>query len=161
MISGLRSKSTEQKQGFLQFSQKLDYGLFLLIELARIQISKKHDEPVSLRTIAEENKMSFFFMQKVAFELRKSGIISADRGKNGGYVLAKPSSEVTLKDIVEVLEGPVTVMHCLASEIHSTCERQPRCTMRHGLSTVNQAIINIFSQTTLNHLLHPTWKQAV
>lgn len=153
MISGLSTKTGEQKHGFLQFSQKLDYGLFLLIELA----SKKGSDPLSVRIFAEENGMSFFFMQKVAFELRKAGLIHADRGKNGGYALAKPAAEITLKEIIEVLEGPVSVMHCLVSET-SSCSRQPRCQMRHGLGTVNQAIVNIFTQTTLNHLLQSSWK---
>jgi Rrf2 family protein len=154
MISGLQPKTREQKHGFLQFSKKLDYGLFLLIELAR----KTGKYPLSLQKVAQENGMSFFFLQKVAFELRKSGIVESNRGKNGGYILAKPASVITLKDIVEVLEGPVNVMHCLMTE-NSNCMRQPRCQMRHGLGAVNQAILNIFTQTTLDHLLQPTWKQ--
>ncbi len=154
MISGLQPKTREQKHGFLQFSKKLDYGLFLLIELSK----KAGQEPLSLQKVAQENDMSFFFLQKVAFELRKSGIVASNRGKNGGYVLAKPAAVITLKEIVEVLEGPVNVMHCLMTE-NSNCMRQTRCRMRHGLGAVNQAILNIFTQTTLDHLLQPTWKQ--
>jgi len=162
MISGLAPKisgqKTEQKHGFLQFSQKTDYGLFLLMELAKNQVQKNQlskvtgAEPLSLRNFAEKNGMSFFFMQKVAFELRKAGLVTADRGKNGGYVLAKSADEITLKEIIEVLEGPVSVMHCLGSETLMTCSRQPTCQMRHGLGTVNKAIVNIFTQTTLSHL---------
>lgn len=159
MISGSNSTG----HGFLQFSQKLDYGLFLLIELAKIQILDSFsDEPVSLRKIAEENGMSFFFMQKAAFELRKAGLIHADRGKNGGYVLAQSASDITLKKIVEVLEGPVSVMHCLfPAAVTPSCSRQTKCRMRHGLGTVNEAIVSIFTQTTLNHLLYPQWKPTV
>lgn len=156
MISGLQPKIREQKHGFLQFSKKLDYGLFLLIELAL----KTGDEPLSLQTVAQENGMSFFFLQKVAFDLRKGALVNSNRGKKGGYVLAKPASDITLKEIVEVLEGPVNVMHCLMTE-NSNCFRQTRCQMRHGLGAVNQAILNIFTQTTLNHLLQPTWKKPV
>ncbi len=163
MISGLSPQLSDQKHGFLQFSQKLDYGLFLLIELARKQQSGgQQAEPLSLRSVAEDHGMSFFFMQKAAFELRKSGLIDATRGKNGGYVLARDAAEITLKEIIEILEGPVTVMHCLSAQaLNSLCSRQPRCQMRHGLGTVNQAIVNIFTQTTLHHLLQPQWKQAV
>lgn len=158
MISGLRPKSPEARHGFLQFSQKLDYGLFLLMELAK----RDDKEPLSLRKFAEEHGMSFFFMQKAAFELRKAGIIQADRGKNGGYVLAKAADKLSLKQIVEVLEGPLSVMHCLVTEAAaSNCSRQSRCQVRHGLGSVNMAIVNIFAQTTLAHLLHPSWKPAV
>jgi Rrf2 family protein len=151
MVSDLTAKIGEPKHGFLQFSQKLDYGLFLLIELAR----KKGADPLSLRKVAEEHGMSFFFMQKVAFELRKAGLVRADRGKNGGYVLAKPAAEISLKQIVETLEGPVTVMQCLVPAAASaSCARRTRCRMRHGLGTVNLAIVNIFTKTTLDHLLN-------
>ncbi len=162
MILGLSPQLSEQKHGFLQFSQKLDYGLFLLIELAKKQLPGGfRTAPLSLRSISEDHGMSFFFMQKAAFELRKAGLVASERGKNGGYVLAKPATEITLKEIVEILEGPVTVMHCLAAQaLSSSCSRKPRCQMRHGLGTVNQAIVNIFTQTTLHHLLQPQWKQA-
>lgn len=155
MVSGLKAKTGEQKHGFLQFSQKLDYGLFLLIELAK----RQNTEPLSLRTVTEEHAMSFFFMQKVAFELRKAGIINADRGKNGGYVLAKPAADVTLKHIIEILEGPVSVVNCLVPQMPSSCSRQTKCQMRHGLGSVNQAIVDIFTKTTLLHLLNPVWNQ--
>lgn len=158
MISGVSSKNSEQKHGFLQFSQKLDYGLFLLTELAK----RTDQEPVSLRTVAQEHQMSFFFLQKVAFDLRKAELIRADRGKNGGYVLVKKAENITLKEIIEVLEGPVSVMHCLIAENlqHSQCSRSSKCHMRRGLSAVNQAVVNIFQQTTLLHLLQQTWNQA-
>lgn len=178
MISGLSPQTVEQKHGFLQFSQKLDYGLFLLIELAKRREGKPSvqnlqtngrvaavldkPEPLSLRKIAEDNGMSFFFMQKVAFELRKAGLVCADRGKKGGYSLARSTDAISLKEIIEVLEGPVSVMHCLfPAAITSSCSRQTRCQMRHGLGTVNEAVVNIFTQTTLHHLLYPQWKQAV
>lgn len=159
-VTKIRGNLPEQKHGFLQFSQKLDYGLFLLIELAKKQ---PNGLPLSLRTVTEENRMSFFFMQKVAFELRKAGLIAADRGKNGGYRLAKPSSQIALKAIIETLEGPITVMNCFiprtAEHSNAACSREPKCQMRHGLFAVNQAIVNIFTQTTLLHLLESPWKK--
>jgi len=160
MISGLVQQKSDQKQGFLQFSQKLDYGLFLLMELAKRQLQQnQHNKvmpraPMSLRGFAQKNGMSFFFLQKVAFLLRKAGLIHADRGKNGGYVLARTAAEISLKEVVETLEGPVTVVHCLSSQSADLCSRLPRCQMRHGLDNVNQAIVNIFTQTTLANLFH-------
>ena len=148
--------SQSPKTGFLQFSQKVDYGLFLLIELAR----NGSGEPVSLRVIAERSRMSFSFLQKVAFELRKADLISADRGKNGGYILKKDPKTVTLKEIIEALEGPIAVMSCFShQEGQPQCVRLGNCCMRQGLGYINQTIVNLFCQTTLHHLLFPTWKQ--
>ncbi len=146
------------RTGFLQFSQKTDYGLFLLIELA------KHDstEPLSLRTISEKNHMSFYFLQKIALDLRKAGLIISGRGKNGGYRLQKPANQMTLREIIEALEGPISLMHCLSHAANApTCVREGWCGMRSGLQMINQTIVNTFAQTTLDHLIKPTWKPAV
>jgi len=58
----------EQKHGFLQFSKKLDYGLFFLIELA----GQKSPQAVSLRKFCADHQIPFFFMQKVAMDRRKN-----------------------------------------------------------------------------------------
>ena len=156
MITGL-PQINQQKSSFMNFSQKADYGLFLLTELAK----HRSDEAVSLRTIAEEHQMSFLFLQKVAMDLRKAGIISADRGKDGGYRLDKSPETLTLKEILEIFEGPLAVMHCLVPHTTENCSRQSRCSMRHGLNRINDAIIQILGNTTLLSLLPSTWKPTV
>jgi|GEM_PF-393947 len=141
---------TATQPGLLHFSQKTDYGLFLLAELAR----SKTNEAFSLRTIAEQNLLSFSFLQKVAFELRRAGLLQADRGKNGGYHLAGSANEITLLKILEALEGPLTVMHCLTNE---NCVRSGKCHVRPGLQMVYSIIAQSFSQITLADLLSPSW----
>lgn len=144
--------------GFLQFSSKLDYGLFLMTELAR----HSDAEPLSLRQIAEKNLMSFFFLQKVALDLRRAGLIKSDRGKNGGYTLAKTAQEISMKDIIEALEGPLAIVHCLShgSEVQR-CVRESWCNMRGGLETVNQIIIKAITEAKLSDLFHKPWKQKI
>lgn len=135
------------KPGFFQFSHKIDYGLFLMSELA------KNDEIKSLRIIADYNKMSFFFLQKVAFDLRKGGLIQADRGKNGGYRLTKSPQKISLKEILEALEGPMAVMHCLNhGPDEQTCVRESNCNMRGGLNFINEIISNALAKTSLAKL---------
>ncbi len=146
------------KHGIFQLSQKVDYGLFLLIELAKAG-SK---EPLSLRNIAENNRMSFFFMQKVANDLRNASLITSTRGKLGGYVLAKSSRAITLKDILEALEGPVAVMHCLTHEVGTqSCVRENSCTVRPGLTAINQILLKALTKTTLENLITSSWKKTV
>jgi Rrf2 family protein len=143
------------KSGFLQFSQKVDYGLFLLVELARNSLKT----PLSLRVIAEKNHMSFFFLQKVAFRLRKNGLILSGRGKKGGYVLGKKPEYMTLQEILEALEGPLNLRQCLSHGLKGTaCVRESLCGMRGRLGLINLLVLDIFRQTTLHHFIHPLCK---
>lgn len=145
--------STSQA-GLLHFSQKTDYALFLLAELAKGKV----DGVRSLRLIADQNLLSFSFLQKVAFELRRAGLLQADRGKNGGYHLAKTTDEISLLEILEAVEGPLTVMRCL-NDAH--CVRAGNCHVRPGLQMVYLLIAQSFSNISLADLLSKSWKPQV
>ena len=81
----------------------------------------------------------------------------AGRGKNGGYMLAKAAAEITIRNVIEALEGTMALTSCLGHS--STCVREGWCTMRGGLSILNQKILETFEQTTLLNLLSTAWKQ--
>lgn len=145
-----------QKSGWLHLSRKIDSGLLLLVELAK----NASNETVSLRTIAENNGLSFFFLQKVAADLRKAKLVIAGRGKHGGYRLAKSATDITMQDILEAHEGPLSIMHCLDHE--NSCIREDWCNVRPGLNFINQTIINTLAATTLADFIKPTvsWKTS-
>ena len=129
----------------MQFSKKVDYGLFLLITLL-----KAENEIVSLRQIAEGNHISFYFLQKIALLLRRAGMIKSGRGKSGGYKLARPPQDITLKEIIEALEGPVSVVRCLPpSGCGFSCERENMCSAKSGLKYINDKLIDSLNETTL------------
>jgi Rrf2 family cysteine metabolism transcriptional repressor len=138
------------KSGWLQLSQKVDMGLILLVELAK-NVGRG---PVSLRHVADRNHVSFYFLQKVAADLRRSGIITSGRGKNGGYTLSRSPADISIKDVVEAHEGPLAVVRCLNHG--EQCSRSHRCLIKPGLHFMNQTIIGTLSKTTLSDFLHPS-----
>ena len=147
------------KQGLLHLSSKADYGFLLLMRLTKYgggdsgwyggtdSYGRK-----SLRSIAIQDKLSFFFLQKVAADLRKSGLIEACRGKKGGYALAKPANKISLKEIVESLDGPLAIMGCLGSDGIKACSRLDSCLVRPGFDIINKTIIDALSSKTLYDL---------
>lgn len=152
-------QGSQNKHGLFQLSHKVDYGLFLMMELAKKGVgaqkgAKTVAEPMSLRQVADEHQMSFFFLQKVANDLRNAELIKASRGKLGGYILAQETSKITLKNILEALEGPIAVMHCLTSAAESpSCVRENSCEVRPGLNSINQILLKALSETTLANIL--------
>jgi Rrf2 family protein len=143
----MNSKTVQQhgRTGFMQFSKKVDYGLFLLLTLL-----KGTGGITSLRRIADENHISFYFLQKIALQLREAGLIKSERGKLGGYRLKRPPEKITVKDVIEALEGPIAVTQCLPqSGCRQRCSRENFCSARYGLQYVNEKIINSLNEITL------------
>jgi Rrf2 family protein len=101
----------------LGISKKADYGLELMIHLA-----KKHDQgPVSLKKAAQERKLPFKFLEQVVIPLREVGLIEAKSGRGGGYFLTRDPREIFVAEIVETLEGPVQVGACLGCPKAALC----------------------------------------
>jgi Rrf2 family protein len=73
------------------------------------------------------------------------------RGAQGGYVLAKKPKDITLKDIVEVLEGPLCLVDCVDNA--SLCERSPGCVTRDVWGEASKSILNILRSTTLEKMV--------
>lgn len=143
------------RKSFLNFSRKTDYGLFLLSTLAA-----QNDGPVSLKNVCLENGLSFYFMQRVALDLRRAGIIGAARGKTGGYEMTKDPARLKLPEILEALEGPLAVMHCLRhGDNTEKCSREDDCSIKGGLGMLNEIIIGVLSEITFKNFINSKWKR--
>jgi Rrf2 family protein len=111
-----------------EISTKGDYGLLLLAELGRSEISgKKH---ISLKEIAEENGLSTRYLAEIAAILKKAGLVKSKEGKNGGYFLSKTPAKISVMEILEALEGPITPVPCCNKGKSSVCGRAARCGVR-------------------------------
>ena len=141
-------KNRRKKQGLLHFSSKADHGFLLLMSLADASGGK-----LTLQKIAAANGISFYFLQKVALELRKAGLISADRGKSGGYHLLKHPSAISVKEVVEALEGPLALTVCLSKDFKG-CSMSESCRLKPGFNLINSIILTTLGQKTLQDLIN-------
>lgn len=137
------------RSGTFHFTKISDYGFFLLGALLQ-----QKDTPVSIRTIAKKYELSFSFLQKVAHFLKKAGIITAHRGKEGGYVLFKDPKEISLQHIIEALEGPIVFTECLSDENEDVmkCPRQNVCFARNGIQRITSDIRKTYLSKSLFEL---------
>lgn len=134
------------RSGVLHRTQKVDYGLFLLAAIAE----SERETAVSIGTLARSHRLSFSFLQKVANLLKRAGLIRAVRGKDGGYLLAKNIRTVTLRHIIDALEGPRTRRSgCMEHYRSSSCPRKAFCAVRFGLERINGDIEKKYLSQTL------------
>ena len=138
----------KQQSGSLHLTKKTDYGLLLLSILA----NKKTGDQFSIKTIAKENKIPFSFLQKIANSLQKSGIIKSERGKYGGHALAKKPENITIKAVIESLEGQIAITQCSCSPKIS-CERSHLCKIKKSLRNINDEIKKYFLSKTLKEII--------
>ncbi len=104
-----------------------------------------------LKDIAREEEISEKYLSQIVIPLRRAGLLTASRGVHGGYTLAIPPSEITTKEIVEVLEGDLELIEC-AREMDA-CGRVAGCASRDLWEGLSKKINEYLSSITLNDLL--------
>jgi len=83
---------------------------------------------IFLKEIADQEHISSKYLSQIVIPLKSRGLINGYRGAHGGYVLGKPPEHITIKDIVEPLEGDLSLIDCAANA--SACARSPFCSSR-------------------------------
>ena len=99
----------------MNFSKKSRYGLRALIDLS-VYSKESH---VALAAIAERNSISPQYLEQVFAALRKAGIIKSVKGPQGGYLLAKPATKISVAEILRALEGDYLIKSCATGRIIS------------------------------------------
>ena len=105
--------------------------------------------PVATKTIAERLSCSEAHLSKVLQRLTKSGILSATRGPKGGFVIAKPTGQVSLLEVLEVIDGKLNHSACLFD--HQVC-RGENCILGDLLPSINDQVKTYFERTTVDQL---------
>lgn len=139
-----------QRSGALHITKKVDYAILLLLTL----VQRKSEENLSIRKIAENKNLSFSFLQNVARQLQKSGLIKAARGKHGGYSTTKSAANIHLKEIIEALEGPIAIVPCLQAQSLKPCKNSATCEIKSGFARINTEIQNHLLSKTLAHFIN-------
>ena len=106
---------------------------------------------IELKEIAQKESIPPKYLEQVIIPLRTAGLVKSARGSRGGYSLARPPSEIRLKDVYEVLEGPVHLVDCLRDP--KVCQKASSCVTRDIWQEVSEAIGKVFSSVTLEDML--------
>jgi Rrf2 family protein len=97
-------------KSFLNVPKKVQYGLMLVSHLAENVTTG--GQPVALDVVAEATGASQGFLEEIAGDLRRAGLIEGRRGRVGGYVLAKAPETITVYDVVVAVHGPLAMADC-------------------------------------------------
>ena len=132
----------------MKISTKGRYGLRMLIDRAM------HDpgKPRMLRDIAESQQISEKYISRLVIDLRRAKLVRSVRGVNGGFHLAKAPEQITLLEVLETMEGPISVVECVRSP--EKCKRQSLCPARSIWTELNDGIRELTRNITLDDILN-------
>lgn len=131
----------------MKLSTRARYGVRFMVSLA-----ERFDEnPSFLKDIATEQGISEKYLSLIVIPLRSAGLLLSTRGAHGGYSLARSPEKITLKEIVDALEGEPCLVDCVKEP--SVCSRTDICPTREIWRTVGEKIAETLGEVTLDSLV--------
>ena len=127
----------------MKLSTRGRYGVRLMLELAL----HYGEGPVLLKEIAERQGISEKSLWQIINPLKTTGLVTSQRGMHGGYALGKAPGVITVKEILQILEGSLCLVDCVDNP--SLCERAPSCITRDIWGEVSRNMQMTLQNTTL------------
>ena len=118
-----------------KINKQVDYALQFLIALD----NHSKEEVLSLRKFCENHNISFLFLQKIVKLLKDAGMVASVQGVTGGYYLLGDLENLSIKDVIEAVEGPYGIVYCEREK--KCCEKANDCSVRHGFLKLNNQIL--------------------
>lgn len=130
----------------LRISKLTDYGTVMLAHLACTP-----EDVCSAADIASQTGIALPTTSKLLKALARNGLVTSTRGANGGYRLARAAADISAAEIIDALEGPVSITECSASDSH--CDIEEVCSVGNAWQRINVAIRNALHEVSLVDLL--------
>ncbi len=129
----------------VKLSTRGEYGLQAMFDLAQ----HYGEGPISIKTVAERQNISEPYLEQLMAVLRKAGLVKSVRGAQGGYLLNREPEDITVGDIIRVLEGPIALVDCLNTAGGENCSRLQTCVTRGIWEKVRDSICDVLDSFTL------------
>jgi FeS assembly SUF system regulator len=142
----------------LRISKLTDYGTMILVHLAvrsgPVRSGELHPAHLcSASDVATGTRLALPTVQKLLKILARSELVHSVRGAEGGYALARTAASITAAEILDVLEGPLSITECSTAD--SRCELEDGCPVGGAWQKINRGIRGALDEITLADLAHP------
>lgn len=141
----------------MKVSAKGDYACRALLELA---LNYGSGLPVHVSEVADKQKIPKKYLVQILVMLKSAGLVKSKRGVEGGYQLSKSPSEITLGEVVRIVDGPLMPVKCSTEDNTVTCELIPTCAIHPVWEQVREAIADIVDNVTYEDLCQCTHEMA-
>ncbi len=135
-------------EALMQISREADYAVRTILYLARLS----NTQAVATGLIAKSQHIPPSFLAKIVSRLSTAGIVRTRRGPSGGVSLARASSEISVLEVIEVIDGPLTVNECVLNP--ERCPLVQTCTLQALFCDARASLIDRLRQATFDQLIY-------
>jgi Rrf2 family iron-sulfur cluster assembly transcriptional regulator len=132
----------------LRINRQTDYAVRVILALAKRGAGAR----LSTKEIQQEMLIPPALMMRIVAQLAKSGLLDTFPGREGGLMLPRPASQITLRDIVEAFEGPILLSQCLQARGEDDCPFRSDCPVRLKWGRVQVAMLRELAAITFEEL---------
>lgn len=138
----------------MKLSKKTEYALRALIELAL------HADQGNLQSqeLARRENIPVKFLEQILLALKNAGVLQSRRGAGGGYALNRPAAQITLGEVIRLIEGPLMLLECIDGAIpdNCSCADEAICGIRDVMADVSSGITDLVDAVTLANMCDRT-----
>lgn len=131
----------------LEVTRQADYALRAVTEIARLP----DGERIATATIAAQQNIPLPFLAKIVSQLVVRGVLETVRGASGGVSLARPPTTISMREIIEAIDGPISLNRCTRDP--SVCEQMESCPFCEIFTEAQQALVERLEHTSLQDLV--------
>ncbi len=132
----------------IQITTRGRYALRAMVDLAQ-HVDR---EPVPRQEIARRQAISADYVAQLFGQLQDAGLVEGVKGRGGGYRLARAPDQIRARDVIEAVEGPIALVHCVDPEEESSCKRVDHCVTHLLWRRLSRAMREFLDQVTLQDL---------
>ncbi len=138
----------------MKISYKGDYAIKSLVFLAGKYIRQNGQEALSqIQEISKDQDIPEKFLEQILLSLKNAGYVRSQRGKNGGYAIAKEPETIKLGEIIRLMDGPLAPIACVSRSAYQHCDFEKRCVLKPIWARVNDAISGIVDNIDFRQLV--------
>ena len=127
-----------------------EYGVICALHLAK----RSEEGPVTGRDLAAQERLPADYVEQILLRLRRAGVIRSVRGARGGYLLARPSTEITIRDVIQASELETFDLHCVSHPVgEDRCSTSHNCSIRPVWLMLQKKIDDVLDSVALSDLL--------
>jgi len=143
----------------MRFSKKSEYGLRAIINLGIAHELGR--ERVSAGDLAAADNLPLKFLEQIFLKFREAGYIDTQRGKNGGYYIAKDTKSIKMGELIRLLDGPLAPITCASVSAYEpcSCPDETHCGLRMLMIDVRNALSNILDKYTVHDVVEITLRK--
>ena len=133
----------------LKINRQTDYAVRVVLALAK----QGQGVRISSAEIQKEMLIPAAFMSRIVAQLAREELINTFAGRDGGLMLPRPASQITLKDVVEAFEGPILLSECMQAKGEDDCPFRSNCPVRSKWGRVQVAMMREMASITFEDLV--------